>query len=124
MPKITKRVVEAVSSSVDRQSFTWNSELRGFGVRMLPSGSGSYIVQYRNGEGRSRRMVLGSITVLTPHALRHTFASMAGELGYSELTICALLGHASRGVTQRYVHIDKATKLAADEVSSAIVEWL
>lgn len=70
MPKITKRVVEAVSSNVDRQSFTWDSELRGFGVRMLPSGSGSYIVQYRNAEGRSRRMVLGSITVLTPEQAR------------------------------------------------------
>ncbi|MBK5265288.1 MAG: site-specific integrase [Alphaproteobacteria bacterium] len=70
MPKITKRIVEAVSSNVDRQTFTWDSELRGFGVRMLPSGSGSYIVQYRNGEGRSRRMVLGSISVLTPEQAR------------------------------------------------------
>jgi hypothetical protein len=45
---------------------------------------------------------------------------MAGELGFSELTICALLGHAPRGVTQRYIHIDDATKLAANQVSKAI----
>src|SRR3546814_9540764 len=44
---------------------------------------------------------------VTPHVLRHTFASVAGGLGYSELTIAALLGHASRGVTQRYIHIDE-----------------
>ena len=29
-------------------------------------------------------------------------------MGFSELTIAALLGHASRGVTQRYIHIDEA----------------
>ena len=71
-----------------------------------------------------RICVTAGIEGITPHALRHTFASIAGELGFSELTICALLGHSSRGVTQRYIHIDKATKLAADEVSNAIAEWL
>jgi integrase len=57
---------------------------------------------------------------VTPHTLRHTYASVAGELGFSELTIKALLGHAARGVTQRYVHIDEAVRLAADRVSAEI----
>jgi hypothetical protein len=30
---------------------------------------------------------------VTLHTLRHTFASIAGDLGFSELTIAALLGH-------------------------------
>ena len=29
---------------------------------------------------------------VTPHTLRHSFASLAGDLGYSELTIAALIG--------------------------------
>ena len=57
---------------------------------------------------------------ITPHTLRHTFASLAGDLGFSELTIAALLGHSARGVTQRYVHIDEALKFAADRVASEI----
>jgi integrase len=57
---------------------------------------------------------------VTPHTLRHTFASVAGDLGFSELTIAALLGHAARGVTQRYVHIDEALRLAADKISTEI----
>lgn len=57
---------------------------------------------------------------VTPHTLRHTFASVAGDLGFSELTIKALLGHAARGVTQRYVHVDAAVRLAADTVSAEI----
>ena len=61
---------------------------------------------------------------VTPHVLRHTFASIAAELGFSELTIAGLLGHASQGVTQRYVHLDAALVLAADRVSHHIVQLL
>lgn len=61
---------------------------------------------------------------ITPHLLRHTFASIAADLGYSELTIAVLLGHASRGVTQRYVHMDKAVRVAADEVAAQIVKLM
>lgn len=57
---------------------------------------------------------------VTPHKLRHTFASVAGDLGFSELTIKSLLGHSARGVTQRYVHVDEAVRLAADRVSAEI----
>jgi site-specific recombinase XerC len=51
---------------------------------------------------------------------RHTFASMAAELGFSELTIAGLLGHSARGVTQRYVHLDEALIIVADRVSQRI----
>jgi integrase len=61
---------------------------------------------------------------VTPHVLRHTFASIAGDLGFSELTIAGLLGHTSRGVTQRYVHLDAALAVAADQVSAEIVKLL
>ena len=57
---------------------------------------------------------------VTPHVLRHTFASVAGGLGYSELTIGSLLGHASRGITQRYIHIDEPLRAAATAVADQI----
>ncbi len=61
---------------------------------------------------------------VTPHVLRHTFASVAGDLGFSELTIAGLLGHSARGITQRYVHLDTALVVAADRVSMAIATIL
>ena len=61
---------------------------------------------------------------VTPHVLRHTFASVAGDLGFSELTIAGLLGHSARGVTQGYVHLDTALVVAADQVSARIAELL
>jgi integrase len=61
---------------------------------------------------------------VTPHVLRHTFASVAGDLGFSELTIAGLLGHSARGVTQGYVHLDTALVVAANRVSVRIAELL
>jgi integrase len=49
----------------------------------------------------------------TPHVLRHSFASLAGDLGYSEPTIAALVGHQGRSTTSRYVHAADAVLLAA-----------
>jgi integrase len=50
---------------------------------------------------------------VTPHVLRHSFASLASDLGYSESTIAALVGHKSRTVTSRYMHSADAVLLAA-----------
>ncbi|MBS4049490.1 MAG: site-specific integrase [Alphaproteobacteria bacterium] len=61
---------------------------------------------------------------VTPHVMRHTFASIAAELGYSELIIAGLLGHAKCTVTQGYVHIEQALIEAADRVSAEITEIL
>jgi integrase len=50
---------------------------------------------------------------VTPHTLRHSYASLAGDLGYSEPTIAALVGHKGRTITSRYVHAADAVLLAA-----------
>lgn len=64
------------------------------------------------------------LTGITPHTLRHTFASVAGDLGFSELTIAGLLGHAPRGVTQDYIHLDAALVVASNQVSADIARAL
>jgi integrase len=61
---------------------------------------------------------------VTPHVLRHTFASVAGDLGYPELTIAGLLGHAGRSVTSGYVHLDATLTAGADRVSSVLATAL
>jgi len=63
MPKLTKRVVDAASPKAS-EYFIWDTEIPGLGLRVLPTGRKSYVVQYRAGR-RSRRMTLGSATVLT-----------------------------------------------------------
>ena len=62
---------------------------------------------------------------LTPHGLRHAYASVASDLGYGEPTIAALLGHATRTMTSRYIHyLDAALIAAADSVSDRIAAAL
>jgi len=62
---------------------------------------------------------------ITPHVLRHSFASIANDLGFTETTIAALLGHAKGSVTGRYIHtIDAALIAAADTVAGYIQSLL
>ncbi|MFF9552747.1 tyrosine-type recombinase/integrase [Methylobacterium fujisawaense] len=58
---------------------------------------------------------------VTAHTLRHSFASTAGDLGYSDSTIGAMLGHAGHGVTSRYIHhLDAVLLAAADRVAMQV----
>ena len=62
---------------------------------------------------------------VTPHVLRHSFASVAADLEYSELTIAALIGHKKASVTSKYAHHADAVLLqAADAVSDRIAELM
>src|SRR5215831_10951543 len=62
---------------------------------------------------------------VTPHVLRHSFASIAADLGFSELTIAALLGHRKASVTSKYAHhADSVLLQAADKVADRISELL
>ena len=74
MSKITKRTLDRLRPDpAGRDRFLWDAgdgALKGFGVRVKPSGVASYIVQYRNNEGRTRRLALGRVGVLTPEEAR------------------------------------------------------
>ena len=50
---------------------------------------------------------------ITPHVLRHSFASLAADLGYNEPTIASLLGHKTHSITSRYVHSADAVLLGS-----------
>ncbi len=69
MPKITKRLVESIQPAA-HDILEWDSELRGFGVRAKPSGVRSYLIQYRNQHGRSRRLTIGTHGRLTAEEAR------------------------------------------------------
>jgi integrase len=61
--KLTKRTVDAIVPG-DRARIVYDTDLKGFGVRIAPNGSLSWFVEYRPGAGGRRvakkRMVIGS----------------------------------------------------------------
>jgi integrase len=67
--RITKRVVESASPG-PRELFVWDTELKGFGVRILPSGVRTYLVQCRTPGGKQRRMTVGRHGPLTADQAR------------------------------------------------------
>jgi integrase len=70
MPKITKRLLDALHPNPGGDVFAWDTELKGFGIRLKPSGSASYIVQYRTQQGRSRRLSFAKVGTITPDQAR------------------------------------------------------
>ncbi len=69
MPKLSKREIDSISPDPCREVFAWDDDLKGFGVRVMPSGRKSFVIQYRSA-GRTRRMSLGAVGVLTPAQAR------------------------------------------------------
>jgi hypothetical protein len=55
-------------------------------------------------------------TEIAPHVLRHSIASLAADLGYSEPTITALVWHKGHSTTSRYLHAADAVLLAAADM--------
>jgi integrase len=74
----------------------------------------------------ARITALGELPAdITPHVLRHSFASLAADLGYSEPTIAALVGHKGQSITSRYIHSADAVLLAAaDAVANRTAELM
>ncbi len=68
MPKITKRTVGALVPA-EREKVVWDDDIKGFGVRVHPSGRKVYIVKYRH-EGRAIKTTIGSHGPITPAAAR------------------------------------------------------
>jgi hypothetical protein len=57
--KITKRNVDAAPVPEGNDAYYWDTELRGFGLRVTPRGVRSYVLQYRLPGQAARRMTIG-----------------------------------------------------------------
>lgn len=82
MMKLTKRAIDQLEAT-DKDYFVWDSELSGFGVRVMPSGRKSYLIQYRAG-GRSRRRTIGQHGVLTADQARMEARKLLGDVARGE----------------------------------------
>src|SRR5215472_7274291 len=82
--KITKRAVDALKLVDGAETTLWDSELKGFGVRMQRGGAKSYVLHYRNGTGRGaplRKFTIGRHgSPWTPDAARREATRLLGMI--------------------------------------------
>lgn len=62
-----------------------------------------------------------NIDHLTPHLIRHTYATMLAESGITTLDLQRILGHENPGTTSRYYH--QSEQHAASQVARVNTSW-
>ena len=78
--KLTKRLVESIKPHEKNEILVWDSELKGFGVRIFPTGRRTYFVQYRNPFGSTRRKKIGVHGVITAELARDEAKGLLGSI--------------------------------------------
>jgi integrase len=115
--KLTKRAVDN-SLPKEKRYFVWDSDLKGFGLRVEPSGIKSYVVRYRMNGGRSgslKQKVIGRHGPLTPDDARSIARANLGDVArgidpYPAIAPSATLS--LKELAERYLkeHIEKKRK--------------
>jgi len=76
--RLTKRVVDSTKAGV-KDTYIWDTDLKGFGLKITPKGRKVYITQYRIGK-RSRRVTLGIHGTLTTEEARQLAKRSLGKV--------------------------------------------
>ncbi len=84
MPKITKRFVDSITPDSEKTLKYWDSELKGFGFVVLPSGRCTYCVEYRNTERVKKRLKLGVHGQITTEEARELAKKRLGQVAHGE----------------------------------------
>lgn len=84
MSKLNKRFVESIKPDSKKTLKFWDSELKGFGVVVLPSGRKTYCIQYRNKERILKRLKVGVHGVISAEEARDLAKKQLGFLAHGK----------------------------------------
>lgn len=60
MPRLTKTYIQNTKPT-DKRLFVWDTDVTGFGVKVMPTGVISFVFQYRTPEGKTPRVTIGKM---------------------------------------------------------------
>ena len=82
--KLTKKLIDSFKYDGDgKRDIRWDSEIRGFGIRLYPSGKKSFVISYRS-NGRKHLMVLDQYGKITLDEARKLAQQRFGEIANRE----------------------------------------
>lgn len=116
MGKGNKERLVPISQKAINELHLWFDDRRRMNIK---AGEEDYVFLSRRGSRLTRTMILimikrqaeqaGIRKTISPHTLRHSFATALLEGGADLRVIQAMLGHESIGTTEIYTHIDTTT---------------
>lgn len=65
MPRLTQRDIDALDPKAGKQYTVWDANVPGFGVRVSPAGTKTYLLKFRLKTGRVRWKMIGRVDDLT-----------------------------------------------------------
>ncbi|WP_441253497.1 tyrosine-type recombinase/integrase [Bradyrhizobium sp. 613_E4_N2_2] len=69
--RITKATIGKLTCPLgQKEAFYWDGEISGLGLRVYPSGRKTWVLQYRDAGGRTRRHPIGQASAIDPAAAR------------------------------------------------------
>ena len=84
LAKLNKRTVDALAAPATGQEFLWDTEIKGFGIRVGATGTKTFVIQYMNEEGRVRRVKIGRFGVMTVEQARDLAKIQLGKVASGE----------------------------------------
>ena len=85
--KISSRTVSAFKGTAGKDMCLWDTEVKGFGLRVQPSGRRSYIYKFRTTDGRRRNRKIGEPESLTAESARRIVLGMVSDAALGKMVI-------------------------------------
>ena len=84
MQKLTKRFVESIQPDPVATLKYWDTEIKGFGVVILPSGRCTYCIKYRNADRIQKHVKIGVHGQITAEEARNLAKIQLGKVAHGE----------------------------------------
>src|SRR4051812_46392844 len=122
--RLTKRVADGLTPA-SKDTFTWDSDLPGFGLKVTPTGRKTYVLQYRLGGrmGNTKRLTLGQHGVVTAEGARVEARKLLGVIAHGVDPAAQRRSDTGSGITladalarffRDYVNVRRKPRTAAE----------
>lgn len=65
MSRLTEKSILSHPTPKEGSTIVWDDTIPGFGIRIMPSGTRTFFLNYRNAQGKQRRVKLGRVGILS-----------------------------------------------------------